>query len=440
MACITPPFQAPDEPAHFLRIWQLSHGQFVSDHYGGLVPISLCNCYARFLPLENHPERKANVAAILDEFHRPLHPARQQRVLFANTAIYSIVPYLPQVPAIFVGRQFALPPIALMYLGRCANVLGYALLGSLAIRITPILKWAATFVLLAPLPLFLAGSLSADPMTTSLAFLTTASVLRLMTNAQPMPWHLVATFALASVGLALCKWAYLPVVAFVFAVRRPAWGNIKRPHLLQACIVACAVAATAMWAGLSHPGNLRELNGDPPVQLQWILAHPFGYFHVLFKTVCTEYKTIGWTTIGVLGWLDTRLSPWFIGPYMLLACWAAVADRGVMPLPWTSRMVAASGVLASSVIVATCVYLVCNRPGSPSIEGIQGRYLVPLALLGFVVIRRGGRPSMPVLLMGLVITASCVYAVVAVACRYYQPHFVGSPPSAYSPSILGRVD
>ena len=147
LSLVTAPFQAPDEAAHFLRIWQLSEGRVVADHYSGWVPASLGECFTQFEYLKAHPNSKATFTAIRREFARTLDASRRQYLPFENTAIYSPVPYLPQLAAVWLGRQMSLPPIALMYLGRCANALAFASLGWLTLRTLPILKIPACLVL-----------------------------------------------------------------------------------------------------------------------------------------------------------------------------------------------------------------------------------------------------------------------------------------------------
>src|ERR1700744_5631584 len=59
---ITPPFQAPDEPAHFFRIWQLSEGRLrgyrQGEQAGDEVPKVILSQTYFFGELPFHPENK----------------------------------------------------------------------------------------------------------------------------------------------------------------------------------------------------------------------------------------------------------------------------------------------------------------------------------------------------------------------------------------------
>jgi uncharacterized membrane protein len=75
--------------------------------------------------------------------------------------------------------------------------------------------------------------------------------------------------------------------------------------------------------------------------------------------------------------------------------------------------------LASALLIVTGQYALSNAPGAPFVEGIQGRYFLPLALVVLIAIRCGGRFSPKSMLAQLAILCSSVYAVAAVVMRYY---------------------
>ena len=96
-------------------------------------------------------------------------------------SIYSPVAYLPQAAAIAAGRAFGLHPLALMYLGRVANLMVWIALGYAAIRAAPDLGRPLLLLLLMPMSIFQAASLSADATTNGLAALLAAVVWRYAT-------------------------------------------------------------------------------------------------------------------------------------------------------------------------------------------------------------------------------------------------------------------
>src|SRR5579862_2680819 len=108
---LTPPFSAPDELAHLLRAYHCSQGKLYAvkqeGHTGDVLPSSFGELYGavtHFAAKESQFEinwMRIDTAAAI-----PLDPKRQEFLAFANTALYTPVPYAPQALAMFVGRQF----------------------------------------------------------------------------------------------------------------------------------------------------------------------------------------------------------------------------------------------------------------------------------------------------------------------------------------------
>ena len=94
---------------------------------------------------------------------------------YINTALYSPAVYIHQV----IGMKFIdMFTLYIMYGGKIFNFLFYLILGFLAIRSLPFLKWVGVLILLAPINISLAGSLSTDPVLLSSSMLFFAKILQ----------------------------------------------------------------------------------------------------------------------------------------------------------------------------------------------------------------------------------------------------------------------
>jgi hypothetical protein len=161
-------------------------------------------------------------------------------------------------------------------------------------------------------------------------------------------------------------------------------------------------------------------NSDPQNQLNWIMSHPSDFLRALLRTIPLQFGTIVWSCIGILGHLHTKLSPVFVGAYMLVAVVAAINDPSeAVRVSLATRAASAAAVLISTGLVFTCEYLVWNKTGNPFIEGVQGRYFIPMALAAMIVIHRKGMPGVRPMLTKAVIVLSCIYMISAVIWRYY---------------------
>ncbi|MGH9194808.1 MAG: DUF2142 domain-containing protein, partial [Acidimicrobiia bacterium] len=180
---LSPPFQGPDEHHHLYRAYQVSRGQVVATRIpggvGGQIPDDIAEVGEMFSELRHRPEEKVSGDQIITNlFDRPGTGGTTQ-AHFEGAALYSPVPYLPQAIAIRVGRGLGLPPLILMYLGRFADLAMWIALVTIALHVAPIGRWALLVLALTPMSVFIAGTLSVDPVTNGLSIVWDALFLRM---------------------------------------------------------------------------------------------------------------------------------------------------------------------------------------------------------------------------------------------------------------------
>jgi uncharacterized membrane protein len=130
------------------------------------------------------------------------------------------------------------------------------------------------------------------------------------------------------------------------------------------------------------------------------------------------------TYVGLIGWSDVYFPAWFVVAYLLameLAC-AAEKDR----LPRTRTLgIAFTAVFLSVLIIVLLSDLYWTPVGAGSVDGLSGRYLIPLSPAVFIMIRAMlGRSALGVARwMDLATWAICasadVYLLALVWQRFY---------------------
>jgi len=444
MAFITPPVQAPDEPHHWYRVYQLSQGKMLADvipfapadaaslppgarNFGGQIPASIVvyesNVYAA---ISYHPENKASAEQILDALKIPLNPQNCAVTSFPNTALYTILPYAPQTLGMLIARKLQWPALGLMYAGRVGTVLGYLLIGWWAIRITPILKWPACFILTSPMALFLAASLSADPLTTAVAFLATGLLLRCIFSPSPLTTGTIISLTLTLVALALCKPAYFPIGFLVLTISRKnwgaKWGKGWGRWALPLAIILLSIGAFAAWYAISGASHVKERGPGPQFQRDWMMHHKMAYLGVLRNTLVDHWSDVSDSAVSQLGWLDTKLLPGVVDFIFIALAWITLAYDEPVKLGYRPRLMAAFALVTSVLFIATANFMVWDDYREVlRVEGLQGRYFLPVALLLCMIFRRRGRyPVQPKWMLAL-LSAIATYTVWVMIERYYLP-------------------
>lgn len=384
LAFLMPPFQNPDETAHFLRAEQASAGSLIghrfADTSGGFVDPGIKSAGDAFEGMPFDPKTKMTWArfdkALMAEWGG--EPAETD---FLNTAVYPPFLYAPAILAIWIGKGLGLKVVFTLYLSRLFQALATAALIRAAL---PLFggRWPGFAVLLSlPMTAAMAGALSQDGPMIGLATLCGATMATAVENGDLDPRRLtVAAVAFSLISMA--RPPYLPLALLLpMTARRKGTG-----FLLFAAVAAATVGWTALMVRdvVAYP-HFDWGTPDPKAQLEFMLANPFA----VAKAYATTVTALGWgwlrQLVGILGWLDTKLPAFMygIGPIVLLAGLPLRFERrrnghpGRPMIGWgvAALVLAFIGAMFSSLYLAWCAV------GAPRVWGVQGRYFLPVLLI-----------------------------------------------------------
>lgn len=399
---VTPPFQAGDEPEHFFRAFQVSELGIVAQRVdekphpkvGGDLPQSLAEVAGRLTDhIPFHPERKQKPGEILSSFRIPLSPENRTFMEFANTALYSPIAYLPQALGIATGRVLRLPPIALLYTGRIFNLFIWILLVYMSIKTTPF-KWIFFLLALTPMSLFQASSLSADGFTNGLSFLLIAMFLNYSLGKDtPMKFMDLLAIFFFTLLLSLSKHVYFLIMCLFLLIPLKRIGTRRRYIVVFVFLCLLNIMALALWysvsASLYIPFPGRVLEGaviSPKEQMSFILDHPVYYLKAILRT-CKLGRELVQQFIGCLGWLDTPLPEWLIWSYWSVLMLVALIDNKAQPfIKYKEKMLLGATWGSIAALISTAMYLTWTSLGGGIIDGLQGRYFIPIMPLSFVLL------------------------------------------------------
>lgn len=383
----TPPFQVPDEPAHFYRAYAVSEGQPWAvrgpEGLGARLPASIQELGTGLRgDLPFHPKRKVRPGTIRRAFRVPLETERRVFVDYRTSAQFTLVPYLPQAAGIAVARAFGAPPLGLLYAARVANLLVATALVLLALRGLPSYRWLTAMLALTPMAVFLRGSASADALGTAVAFLLAGTVARLAWGEEePRGWKDVAVLAACCAALCLSKPVYVPLALLALLIppaRLP--GGRRAPALLLLGLVTAAAFGLAMGTARAVDIPVRlDAAVDREGQIRDALADPLRVAGIVAEDYLRQGDRYVAQVVGQLGWLDANLPRPLLWGYTLLLGLLALFDtrRTVAVLPW-QRVLLAVASLAVLALVSASQYAAWTPHGADYVEGIQGRYFLPL--------------------------------------------------------------
>ncbi len=334
-AILTPPFEVPDEPAHFARAYRVSEGWLDLDpqpgRTGALLPASvqrITNDLVAGIPF--HPERKIAPAAIRAALQIPLEPARRAPFFFPSGLQYTFVPYIPQALGIAAGRLCGAPPLVLLYLARLMNLVCGVLALACAVRRLPAYQWLATLVALTPMALSLLASASADVTTLAASFTLVSTAARLAWGSgEPARRSDLALLTAAAMLLCASKPPYLPLLLLAFLIPAPRFppGRRLRFLLLHTGLSLAMVAWSTFNARRVATFRLNA-GVDAPRQIHDSLLHPWRFLKVVAVDYVVHAPRYLSELVGNLGWLDTRMPKPLVIVYLAVLLALVLLDTG----------------------------------------------------------------------------------------------------------------
>jgi uncharacterized membrane protein len=373
LSIVTPPFQVADEFAHAMRADQILRGKLVSDRLGGKVHGDLARFGEPYRELWFHPEVKQTVERA-ERSGRIVWSGSVRKFNFQNTAQYGPFLYLPQALGIRLGRLLGLTVPQSVLLARLVNGLTACLIGFAAIAICRRGRALMFATLLLPMTLSEFASLSQDALLISLSLVAVALASRVVAEGRTAT---MAEFMVFATIVVATTYARLP--QFALGLFAPALVVRRDPHWRgKLATLACAAGFIAIWMNV-----LRTL--IPPMphdlsvsgQLAYVVTHPLALPTVMLNTFEIKGAWLWGTTIGRLGWLDTPMPVWYVAAASVALAFAVIApgNKGPVLRPTIIAAVTFVGLLSA---VCLSLYVSWTRVGKPVIDGLQGRYILPI--------------------------------------------------------------
>ncbi|HEX5182701.1 MAG TPA: DUF2142 domain-containing protein [Allosphingosinicella sp.] len=429
-ALITPPFQTTDEHQHLFRAWQLAHFQLHGERRGGeaggMLPTGLPAAAAAELgsiaPNAIRPVPKRPLASL---FARSTPVAHAQPRVFANFpggVLYSPAGYGPQIVAVRTGEVLGLSVENIVRLGRLLNAALTLGLFLLALNILPVGRLFLLLAALTPMTACAAASLGQDGLIIGSSAILIALGVRARFEGR---WTrrallLLALFA-AIVGLS--KIVYLPLVGLALLPLPRSARPL--PWLGWPVLIGLGGAAlSALWlhsnAGIVVPPGSGL--ADPTAQLAFLAAHPFAFPAALGNAFVHRSLPIFFSTF-TFGWVT--VGPVTSAAFLALAAFAFAFRHGeaaaeTLTRGW--RLWAGLIWLIAVLGIAAALYLVSTPLGAPVVEGIQGRYFLPLLPLFCLVFirRRPAASGTPARFAIIAMLAANFAALAAIGAAFYS--------------------
>jgi uncharacterized membrane protein len=409
-AFITPPFWGHDEISHFGRAFQIDHGQVlpmpVPDArgvaYGGQIPqtAKALTDYAFANYHEKTPRPLSRVSGVDARKYEQLRGQSLSAPLanqwFTNTAAYSPVAYVPSVLGLRLAESTGNTVGLAVDLMRIFDLLAYTAVIWFAISAlrTSRFKWVVFVAALIPIAVFQAGNITADTLTNGLAILFSALFVKAAFLRQRLSGWQTFLLLASAVLLPLTKPTYL-VLTFLLPFAPPArlaLGRAGRAVAIGATALGSAgflawnsvAAKTGQGMGLMRKPT-QWYSVDPSEQVHYVLNHFSRFLQYCWQTFVYQDNKYFQEFFGMMGFSGVGV------PALAIVCCMAA---GAIAFGMGERMLASRVGLIATIVLFVCsvlaifgaLYLEYSPVGYYMIDGVQGRYFIPLVVIGAAVL------------------------------------------------------
>ena len=371
----------PDEKSHFLRAYEISEGHLISDknengNGGRVLPIEAKNIVA-----DTTDYKYSN---IIENFNIKTSN-NKEFLIFSNTSLYSFICYLPQTIGIFIAKTFNLSMLETAYLGRIFNFITWTALIYFSIKFIPCYKNFIIFICLLPITMQEAISLSPDALTIAISISLISFVLYMVkTKKGKMTKKEFAIMSILAIIMSLCKIVYLPLCLLLYLIPAERFKSKKDKYIKIGILAFIVIITNIVWLKIASQYLVEFQPGvDSFQQVKNILAHPFNYIQILANTILTKSDFYLFGMLGKsLEWFNINLPYLYSLVTFILLVITIQKDTQNEQFNNNGIKINVLLILVCTVLlIFTSLYIQWTKVGNLVIEGVQGRYFIPLLLL-----------------------------------------------------------
>lgn len=404
MSVMVPPWQIPDEETH---IAIMGEGIGRSELKDLLFQDMELDCYR----IKSQVDEKVNV----EQWKATMtsRPGYSWKECMPRGVHLSVVKHLPALMGLLLGILLRLPTFWVLELAELFSLIFYVGICWRAIKLMPVKKEILMLIMVFPMSMQQASSVSYDAVLLPLSFLFVAYIMNLRYQKEQLRWKEVFLTLLLLFFITYIKLPYLFLGLLIFILPKEKIrlkvgkyeidGEIIRRFRIPAGIVMVLFVGVALYAVRSNFW----------IQLVYGMALEWNRtIHLFLATAQTLREFLMVSSVGQFGWLESQLPVWFVRATYLLLLVLAVWGKEIQTYMLKGRAkVFLWGIFAllSCMIALSMVnhMIMVTLYGTESVArdynlrealyeisyigGIQGRYFIPFLVLPFLGLPQRGR-------------------------------------------------
>ncbi|MBR2289471.1 MAG: DUF2142 domain-containing protein [Clostridia bacterium] len=387
------PTHTPDASSHIWKAYEVSNGIFFTkiDENGDsttTVPKFLA-CYSFFTANWKYSDIENTLKSSMAFDYKIT-----TEEVDSSAESYHFILYIGFAIGFAIARMIGLNIFLGIYLAKTINFIIVLAFGYLSIKLMPFGKRILVTYLMLPMMMQQLTAISADSITNIFIVLLITYTLHLAFKDERLTKKEIMIFMVFAGFLGIVKLVYAPMlgVGIILAKRRKDL-SIKQKVLFGLVAVLICLATGMIWhnIGTNYKNNVsrgyleREgVNSDK--QLEFILSNPLKLGSIFVTTLSEKGDIYFSSMIGdYLGIMWIRVPTFLIVLYCFVLFFAIVSEENEKTLDKVEKIWIILLSIIMIIMILIGLYLVWTGVGEYCIEGVQGRYFLPILILVLLV-------------------------------------------------------
>lgn len=448
---IVPMYQVADETVHSYRAYDLAKGRVLYKRHNDsmMLPKSINELYnkIRVESIAFNSEEKIDKNDYLNALKLPLNKDELTIYSEGATSSYTCLAYFPQSIGIFVGDLLSLPIYFTLLFGRITNLISWIILGYFAIKLMPLKKELLMFIMLLPMSINQAASLSPDAVLNSCSFLLISYIMYLKFNKEKVGLSDFGILFLLTLGIVSVKMPYILLNILLLTVPKEKFCKNSHNNILRVLkqigifftLVLLGLIVFIGWEKFSservkistteiveqvNVEDEEDWNGSLGETIKYILTNPKTFIENSINTIKLQYRYYIKGLIGIFGWLDTYPPEYYFKFIFIIAIFLILnGDNRVKVTIWDRTIFLSTAIGLSLVLGAVSLqWYGPDLLGQKYFPGLQGRYLYPFIIPPMLAAYQSnmkfnlGKYSW---ILPSIIVFSLIFSLNVIICRYY---------------------
>ncbi|MBR3661644.1 MAG: DUF2142 domain-containing protein [Bacilli bacterium] len=367
--------KVPDEMSHYARSYAISEGDLLSDidkNGNAYVTTPGINKVCKVESYDNY-------------FKALTAKNKNEKTVHSNTALYNFIIYIPQTLGVLVSKIFNLSMPISIYLSRLFNLICYLTLIYFSIKLIPYFKEFIILIALNPMALQEGASLSADSITIGISIFFISYIFYLYSKKEEkLSKKEFVILLITSLVCSLSKIVYVPLCLLPILLPKTKFKNGKDKIIKVLVLILIPIILNLIWLKFASKYLVVFQPGvDTPNQVKYVLKQPFTYIVTILRTI----QTYGVDYIeslfgGKLNLFNVPTGRFYVYMTLLITIIMLLVYRFSDKTNCIKRKITYLFLLLSIILlIFTSLYVQWTPLKKNVINGVQGRYFLPIMLL-----------------------------------------------------------